>query len=315
MKASLLCVFALTLCISSSTANANGPAATSTTQLTAQLFEPGKDLLAVKLSVDAMVDPTTNAGAVKVAVDQMASDIRAMIKPDANSAAKLAAMRHYLYESGPWNRAQPFSYDRDDPLGQKPANRLLQHYLTTRRGNCITMPMLMMFVGQRLGLRMTLAEAPLHLFIKYTDDAGKTWNLEATSGGGFTRDLWYRQKLPMSDKAVANGVYLRALTHEEAAAVIASVVVEDYIAKGQFENAIAASDMILSHYPNFAYMLVKRGNAYAGLLHRELAGKYAMRNDIPQGLRMQADEWYRQNLLAFAKAEALGWTPKDGDIE
>jgi len=66
---------------------------------------------------------------------------------------------------------------------------LLQRYLTTRRGNCITMPILFLALGQRLGLTMTLAEAPLHVFVKYTDDDGAVWNLEATSGGGVTRDV------------------------------------------------------------------------------------------------------------------------------
>ncbi|EUC00055.1 hypothetical protein PMI07_006335 [Rhizobium sp. CF080] len=99
---------------------------------------------------------------------------------------------------------------------------------------------------------MALAQAPLHVFVKYTDDAGATWNLEATSGGGFTRDLWYRQKLPMNDDAVAKGTYLRALAHEEAVALIASFVVEQHWAESRFEVAISTADVILQHYPAFA---------------------------------------------------------------
>ena len=116
---------------------------------------------------------------------------------------------------------------------------MLQRYLTTRRGNCITMPILFLALGQRLGLTMTLAEAPLHVFVKYTDDGGVVWNLEPTSGGGFTRDAWYRKKLPMSDKAVANGVYLRPLAHEEATALIDSEIerlTPDAISAGLNEN-------------------------------------------------------------------------------
>lgn len=279
------------------------------------LFAPGQDLLVVKLVVDAMVDPSSNAAAVQVEIDRIAADVRAMAGGNANHAERLAALKRYLYEGGAWNGNRPFQYDLDDPLGEKPANRLLQRYLTTRRGNCITMPMLMVFVGQRLGLQMRLAEAPLHVFVKYTDDDGAVWNLEATSGGGFTRDLWYRQKLPMSDKALENGVYLRPLSQDEAAALIASFLVEHQIETGAFEQAIAISDVLLRHYPNFAYGLVKKGSAYSGLLRRELAGKYTRMEDIPPDLKVKADRWYAENMQAFAKAESLGWRPQDGQTQ
>jgi regulator of sirC expression with transglutaminase-like and TPR domain len=279
------------------------------------LFHPGSDLLDVKLSVDKLIDPVTNVQAVKAMVNHMADEVKTMAGDGATGAVKLVALKRYLYESGAWNGNKPFLYDLTDPQGEKPANRLFQRYLTTRRGNCITMPMLMTFVGERLGLRMTLASAPLHVFIKYTDDDGKVWNLEATSGGGFTRDIWYRQKLPMSDQAVANGVYLRPLSHDEAVALIASGLVDHELEAGDFESAISVSDVLLKHYPTFAYLLAKKGSAYGGLLHQELAGKYARMQDIPPELKAKADEWYRLNGEAFDQAEALGWRPQDGQTQ
>lgn len=308
-------IFAIILLLSTSIV---ALAETTVAQLqtdTESLFASGRALADVKLSIDHMVDPSTNVQAVKAMIDGMVDDVKAMAGENAKSAEKLTALKRYLYESGAWNGNRPFQYDLDDPLGEKPANRLLQRYLTTRRGNCITMPMLMMFVGQRLGLKMTLAEAPLHVFVKYTDDDGAIWNLEATSGGGFTRDAWYREKLPMSDTAVANGVYLRPLSHEEATALIASFLVEHHIEAGAFENAIAVSDVLLRHYPTFAYGLVKKGSAYSGLLRRELAGKYTWMEDIPADLKVKADQWYGENMEAFAKAEALGWRPQDGQTQ
>lgn len=308
-------IFAVVVLVSTST---TAVAETTVAQLQADaesLFAPGRDLADVKLAVDRMADPSTDVHAMKAAISRMADDVKAMTGENAKGAETLAALKRYLYETGAWNDNKPFEYDLDDPLGEKPVNRLLQRYLTTRRGNCITMPMLMMFVGRRLGLKMTLAEAPLHVFIKYTDDAGAVWNLEATSGGGFTRDVWYREKLPMSDKAVANGVYLRPLSHEEATALIASFLVEHQIEAGAFEDAIAVSDVLLRHYPTFAYGLVKKGSAYSGLLRRELAGKYTRMADIPADLKVKADQWYAENMQAFTKAEAMGWRPQDGQTQ
>jgi regulator of sirC expression with transglutaminase-like and TPR domain len=276
------------------------------------LFNGQFDLLEVKLVVDELVDPTTDPVSSRATIDRMTTDVVRMTGENAGSAQKLKALRRYLYERGEWNGYRSFTYDLSDPLGEKPANRLLQRYLDTRQGNCITMPILLLALGQRLGLKMTLAQAPLHVFVKYTDDAGSTWNLEATSGGGFTRDLWYRQKLPMSDAAVANGTYLRALTHDEAVALMASFLVEHHLVTGQFEAAISTADVILQHYPDFAYLLVKKGSAYGALLRHELAGKYKRASDIPSDVKAKIDRWYQENLAAFAKAEALGWRPEDG---
>lgn len=270
-------------------------------------FEPKKDLLAVKIAVDRLVNPAINSLAIQSTIAQMERDVRSLAGAG-TSNMKLDALKRYLYESGAWNQGKPFQYDSSDPLGNSPENRLLERYLETRSGNCITMPILFAILGQRLGLDMTLSEAPLHVFVKYTDDAGAVWNLEATSGGGYTRDAWYRQKLLISEKSVALGTYLRPLTTEETTALIASFIVEDKLRRGEFEEAIAVSDVLLRYYPNFAYVLLKKGSAYAGLLER------AQHSEASGDARVNAaikDLWLSENVSAFAKAEALGWRPQD----
>lgn len=282
---------------------------------TESLFAPGRDLADVKLAIDHMVDPSTNIEAVRTLIDHMAEDVKTMAGEGAGSGETLAALKRYLYESGVWNDNKPFQYDLDDPLGEMPANRMLQRYLTRRRGNCVTMPILVLLLGERLGLKMTLAEAPLHLFIKYTDDNGDVWNLEATSGAGFTRDIWYREKLPMTDKAVANGVYLRALSREETVATMAAFLVEHQLTAGDYETAALTADVILRHYPNSAYVLAKKGTAYYRLLQREVTSKDSRMEDIPPDLRARADVWYRENNAAFDRAEVLGWRLQDGQTQ
>ena len=177
------------------------------------LFAPGRDLLDVKLAVDGMIDPAGAAGG-RAEVETLAAALQAMAAGAQGSNARLQVLRRFLNESGPWNGGRPFAYDMADPLGSNPASKRLTHYLRTRLGNCVTMPMLAVILGRRIGLKLTLAVAPSHVFVKYTDDAGRVWNLEATSGLGFTRDVWYRRNLPMTDAAVAKGTYLRALSED-----------------------------------------------------------------------------------------------------
>ena len=282
---------------------------------TEALFQAGRDIAEVKLSIDRMIDRTVDVDAGLVQIEQMTGELRAMAGDSATGAEKLAALRRYLYEAGTWNNEQPFEYDLTDPLGDTLANRKLSRYLETRRGNCVTMPILFQVLGERLGLQMTLAEAPLHLFVKYTDDVGKVWNIETTSGGGFTRDIWYRQKLPMTDQAVKMGTYLRPLSREELLATMAAYLVEHYLSMGDYRNAAVVADVLLRHYPNSAYLLTKKGTAYYRLLQIEVIGKYRRMEDIPPAVRAQADVWYRENIGAFERAETLGWRPTDGQSE
>jgi regulator of sirC expression with transglutaminase-like and TPR domain len=276
------------------------------------LFDPRFDLARVKLTIDNMVDPAISIEAGMAVIDRMAAEIKTSAPEGSGSAGRLAALRRYVYEYGAWNAKVPFQYDLTDPLGDKPANRKLTRYLETRRGNCITMPILFASLGERIGLTMTLAEAPLHLFVKYTDDEGRSWNLETTSGAGFTRDDWYRQKLPMTEKAVQNGIYLRALSRNETVALIASFLVEHYLSIGEYDKAIAVADVLLQRYPNSAYLLAKKGTAYYRLLQSEVIGKYSRTEDVPPDTRVRADNWYAKNQQIFQRLDALGWRPEDG---
>jgi regulator of sirC expression with transglutaminase-like and TPR domain len=282
-------------------------------QLEAQvetLFAPSRDLLDVKLAVDAMAGGT--ATDTKSEIDQLAAKLVAMAAGAETSHEKVKILRRFIYEPGEWNGDRAFAYDLSDPLGTKPANRHLAQYLETRRGNCVTMPMLMAILGQRIGLKMTLAVAPFHVLVKYTDDDGAVWNLEATSGGGFTRDAWYRKELPMGDEALAKGTYLRPLDATQNTALIASFLVEHLMTTGRFEDAIVAADIILKHDPSFAYVQVKRGSAYYLLLKRDVIDRYQRQSDMSPEVIAHANELHTQNLAAFAAAESLGWRETDG---
>lgn len=273
------------------------------------------DFAEAKLTVDRLVDPHTDTAAVLAELDGMVATMRKMLAtlPAAEagtSISKLKVLRSFLYRAGHWNGGKPFRYDPDDPFGQDSRHRLLSSYLDTRDGNCVSMPILFVILAERLGLDATLSTAPLHILVKYTDSqSGQTYNLEATSSAGFTRDAWYRKHMPMSDAAIANGVYLKTLSHREALAVIATPLIDHLIDAGRYDEAIAVSDQILSAYPAHAYALVKKGTAYHRLLQRDIASRYPRESDIPATERAYADKLYRANQQAFAQAEAMGWTP------
>ena len=278
------------------------------------LFTGDRDLADIKLTVDRMVVPTTDVAAASAVIDAMAADLGRLGAKTGGSLERLKILRRYVYEAGAWNANRAFIYDPADPLGQRFENRLLADYLTDRRGNCITMPILVVILGERIGLKMTLAQAPLHYFVKFTDDDGNVWNLEATSGAGFTRDSHYRKKLPMSDRAIETGLYLRPLSREETVASIATLVVERLMMDRRYEDAIAVSDLLLKHAPRSVYLILARGTAHGELLRRDIIGKYKMASEMPPDVRDYADRLYHENLAAFEKAEGLGWRAEDGQL-
>lgn len=267
------------------------------------------DFADVKIAVDRMIDPTIDAQEQLKQIDQMVGSIRRMLPKNANSWDKVDAIRRYIYQPGPWNEGRAFSYDHDDPYGLDVRNKLLSDYIQDRRGNCITMPFLFIILGQRLGLDVTPAMAPLHVFVKFTDDQGVTHNLEATSGAGRTRDVHYRNLLPITDAAIANGVFLTPLDEQQSIAVIASVLVEKLTTQGRYHDAMALADIILEHYPMYAYIMVKKGTAAYHLLRTEFHEKYPDIRDVPEKKLAYLDYLQTLNQEAFSAAEALGWRP------
>jgi regulator of sirC expression with transglutaminase-like and TPR domain len=265
------------------------------------------DLARVKVEIDQMIDPSINVERQLAQIDQMVATIQSMIPVGADSWAKVQTIRQYIYEPGPWNDYRAFSYDHDDPYGLDVQNKLLADYIQDRRGNCITMPFLFIILGQRLGLDVTPSMAPLHVFVKFTDDDGVTHNLETTSGAGRARDQHYRDHLPITDDAIANGVFLAPLSNEEAVAVIAVVVVEHLIKEGRLHDAMAVADIVLDHYPNFAYAMVKKGSAAYLLLQSEFYERYPTAADVPEDQRPYLTYLQRVNQTTFETAENLGW--------
>lgn len=177
------------------------------------------DYLPAKLAFDKIVDGSIGLESITTSISRMAAFATEMAGPGADDARKLAAVRTLIYRAGPWNENRPFAYDLADPYGQNLRSKLLSTYLSTRLGNCVSMPILFLILADRLGVNVALSMAPLHVFLKFTDAAGKVTNLETTSGALPARDQWYRKKLPMTDRAVASGLYLQALTRQEGVAL------------------------------------------------------------------------------------------------
>ena len=274
-----------------------------------QLFaapENRLDLARAKVAIDRMIDPTINEVATLRQLDELATRIRNRFPADANSRAKLDLLLSSLYQPGPWNDHQPFSYDLSDPLGTAIPNKLLSTYLTTRKGNCVSMPILVMLLGQKLGLDVTLATAPLHVLVKFRGDDGQWINVETTSGG-FKQDTSYQREMGITPLAMSNQIYLRPLSKRESLGVMASTLMEHYGDNGRQNHRIQVANLVLESSPKDTEAMLQKGNAYFKLMKAAYMDRYRSPDEIPMDQREEFAILSQSNIRWFQQAEGLGW--------
>lgn len=308
-------VLALLLCV-----GALGPTAMASAApepLRAQFALPPDriDYAEAKLAIDRLIDPETDAVAVRRELDAWTKATDANMPAGADERGRLEALLKTLYEPGPWNEGRPFSYDLSDPMGRKPANKLLATYLATRKGNCVSMPILLVILAQRLDLTLTLATAPAHVLAKFADDRMQTWvNVEAT-GGGFKYDSSYERDLDISSVALDNGIYLRPLRPRESVGVMASTLMEHYAREKDADALLAVAELALEANPKDTVAMIWKANAHYLQLQQRYVQRYPRVSDIPTAEHTDYLRLSQENLAWFAKAEQLGWAPRTPEQE
>ena len=270
--------------------------------------EASIDFARTKLTIDKMIDPTIDIEANIKKIDAIVKTINTMLVADPTSMQKMLALKKYLYDAGVWNNYKPYQYDFTDPKGTLIKNKLLPNYLTTKQGNCISMPLLFIILGQRLGIDVTASTAPTHVLVKYTDSAsGQFYNLETTSGANFARDVWLQQTRKITDEALKNKIYLQKLSKRETVAIMATVMADDYYDKQEFEKAMMISDVVLKYNKNDVDSMLRKGAVFYKLLAKNYLSKYPSPNLIPALERPYYVFLDTNNRYWFEKAESLGW--------
>jgi len=276
---------------------------------TAKLFGSTKqiDYLEAKITIDKLIDPSADSQFVRDEVDRLEAGVRRILKPGASDADKVMVLRGYLYLGGEWNDNRPFKYDLNDPKGKSETSRLLHYYLEARLGNCVSMPILHAILGQRLGLDMTIASAPNHVLVIYTDENGKQTNIEATSGGHPSRLAWYKQNLPLSDLSIQTGAYMRKLNGREVVVVMSHDLIAHLLREKKYDDVSAILPMLAKHNPRDAHISFQHTLLYAMKLEDEFYSKYATEKDMPAELMSKFQEYRHQEELGLRAAANLGY--------
>ena len=225
------------------------------------------NLLATRLTIEKIIDPSINISAVTKTIKQLAAQIDPLLKEDMSPLNVISLINIILYSSGSWNDFKPYQYDFDNPMGTKISNKLISNYIYTRKGNCVSMPFLYLILADKLGLDATISVAPFHYFVKIKGNIiGGYYNIEATYKGQISLESSYITKFHIKPIAIENGIYLQPLSKREIIAVMAIVLSEHYAKQEQWKQSMAIASLVLKNYPNCVYAMAKLGNGYYKLL-------------------------------------------------
>lgn len=269
------------------------------------------DLAITKLSMDKIIDPAIDINANLQKLDAMVADVTRLLPPNATSNDKVLALVSYLYDPGPWNHYQPFSYNLDDPLGKDTKTKLLPNYLETRKGNCVSMPTLLVILGRKIGLNMTLVMAPNHFFVHFIQDNGQPYNLEGVEKGTVSNER-YQKEHYVSDAEIANGIYLKSLSRKQEVQALLMVVVSYYKENKQYDKGMELVDLVLQQNPESVDAMLNKVSLYGAMGREYLKSHNQKLTGAEDAHYQQLGENYD---VWFAKAKSRGWSepPKDYD--
>jgi hypothetical protein len=211
-----------------------------------------------------------------------------------------------LNRASAWNGNHKMDYAFDDPFGKDIKTSELYHYLRTRRGNCVSMPILFAILAKRIGLNATLATAPNHLLVKIKLDDGQWFNYEATSGSTLTVEQ-YEKQFHIDPRAIALGTYLRPLPTREAIIAMTGPLIDAYSATHTPSQMMALAQLELSYQPDFLSALLLEGIAYDRRVTLLYRSKYTTPDHLSPA-QLADYQALMNNYFAIAdKLATLGW--------
>ncbi|MBA4017816.1 MAG: hypothetical protein C0483_11630 [Pirellula sp.] len=133
------------------------------------------DLLRAALLVAKLDNDELDVDAYRDEVARMAEEIRERLPAKADDAAKLVALNKYLYADNGYHGSR---HDYDSL-----SNSYLNEVIDDREGLPITLAVLHIEVGRRLGLDLQGIGLPGHFLAAYVDDDGRRQLLDPFDGG------------------------------------------------------------------------------------------------------------------------------------
>lgn len=223
-------------------------------ELFANLVKPDQrdfDLAKGALYIAAEDSPTVNVEESTTMLDNLAEEARECLKPSMDLPIKLQALTSYLGD------AQGYSDDVEDHFD--PQNLYLDQVLSKRRGLPITLSLVYMEIGARLGVLFEVIDLPNGLVIRTPSNGEDIYmNLHHSRKlmtrkecGKLTEDVFGRT-VHLSEE------YFKPCTKRQLLIRLLSNLKTTYVRRHEYQNAIAAADRVALLNPYLGSNLKER---------------------------------------------------------
>lgn len=185
-------------------------------------------------------------------LDDMAFEIRGRLKQKrlpANYKA-IEVINKYLFDELKF-KAVTDAKDPDDLF--------LHSVMDRKRGYCLSLSVLYLSLGERLGLPLYGVVVPGHFFVRY-DDGRTRFNIETTSKGGYADDDHYRKEFKVPNNS--NGIYMMNLNKIQTLGCFFNNLGNSYNEVGDTNQAMLALERAVEINPGLAESRLNLGNIY-----------------------------------------------------
>ncbi|MHC4293354.1 MAG: tetratricopeptide repeat protein [Planctomycetota bacterium] len=128
------------------------------------------------------------------------------------------------------------------------------------QGYCLSLSILYLSIGERLGLPLYGVVVPSHFFIRY-DDGNIQFNIETTAKGGSAPDEHYIKKFKV-DQVSQDSLYMKNLDKKQVMGCFFNNLGNVYSEIGDLEYALLALERAVQINPSLAESRTNLGNIY-----------------------------------------------------
>ncbi len=141
-----------------------------------------------------------------------------------------------------------------------PNDLFLHSVLDSREGYCLSLSVLYLSIGERLGMPLYGVVVPGHFFVRY-DDGRTRFNIETTCGGGQADDAHYikKFKVPRDD---TDSIYMKNLTNRQTLGCFFNNLGNSYKDVGNTASALKALETAVEINPSLPESRANLGNIY-----------------------------------------------------
>lgn len=201
----------------------------------------------------------------------------------------------------------PLTYDFEDFFGEKDWTKMfVSKLLSTRSGNCHSLPYLYKILAEDLGVSANLALAPNHIYIKHKSISTGWYNTELTSAA-FPIDAWLMASGYIHLDAIQNSIYMKALSDQESIVLCLIDLAEGYkqktLAHADPAFILKCVNTALVYFPNYINALILKAETL-----KQLHTDFVHENPSPdQATKDKATKMFLDMQNLYVQIHELGY--------